>query len=148
MSTRSSQMSTSMEVPITTAEDAQEFQNLPNLLVQWKRVQEDKTKLIEQKRIIMEQISEIDKRVSVMEGMIMGTMKKHSINALDLKSSKARAVYKQRKTRPQIKRKDLLKHVSDHLKSEEVAKGLIEFLDTKRETKVKEILIYEKMDTE
>jgi len=146
MSTRSSE--SSVEVNIVTPEDAQEFQNLPLLLTQWKRIQEEKHTLVEQKRVVTEQISEINKRALVMEAMIMGTMKKHSIAALDLKSSKARAVYRKRTTKPQIKRKDMLKHVTDHLKSEEAAKGLIEFLDAKRETKVKESLIYEKVEAE
>jgi hypothetical protein len=99
-----------MELSLTSQEDAQEFQNLPNLLTQWKRIQEQKATLAEQKRVLMEQISEMNKRASVMESLIMGTMKKHSIAALDLKSSKARAVYKKRTTKPQIKQKDLLRY--------------------------------------
>ena len=148
MSQASERSSVSMELSLTSQEDAQEFQNLPNLLTQWKRIQEQKATLAEQKRVLMEQISEMNKRASVMESLIMGTMKKHSITALDLKSSKARAVYKKRTTKPQIKQKDLLKHVADHLKSEEVAKGLLDFLETKRPTKVKEMLIYEKVELE
>lgn len=148
MSQVSERSSVSIEASLTSQEDAQEFQNLPNLLTQWKRIQEQKATLAEQKRVLMEQISEMNKRASVMESLIMGTMKKHSIAALDLKSSKARAVYKKRTTKPQIKQKDLLKHVTDHLKSEEVAKGLLDFLETKRPTKVKEMLIYEKVEVE
>ena len=148
MSQASERSSVSIEASLTSQEDAQEFQNLPNLLTQWKRIQEQKGTLAEQKRVLMEQISEMNKRASVMESLIMGTMKKHSIAALDLKSSKARAVYKKRTTKPQIKQKDLLKHVTDHLKSEEVAKGLLDFLETKRPTKVKEMLIYEKVEVE
>lgn len=148
MSQASERSSVSIEASLTSQEDAQEFQNLPNLLTQWKRIQEQKATLAEQKRVLMEQISEMNKRASVMESLIMGTMKKHSIAALDLKSSKARAVYKKRTTKPQIKQKDLLKHVTDHLKSEEVAKGLLDFLETKRPTKVKEMLIYEKVELE
>ena len=148
MSQASERSSVSIEASLTSQEDAQEFQNLPNLLTQWKRIQEQKATLSEQKRVLMEQISEMNKRASVMESLIMGTMKKHSIAALDLKSSKARAVYKKRTTKPQIKQKDLLKHVTDHLKSEEVAKGLLDFLETKRPTKVKEMLIYEKVEVE
>ena len=148
MSQASERSSVSIEASLTSQEDAQEFQNLPNLLTQWKRIQEQKATLSEQKRVLMEQISEMNKRASVMESLIMGTMKKHSIAALDLKSSQARAVYKKRTTKPQIKQKDLLKHVTDHLKSEEVAKGLLDFLETKRPTKVKEMLIYEKVEVE
>jgi hypothetical protein len=127
-----------------SSDDHQEFQNLPTLLTQWKKIQEDKRKLNEQKKVILEQISEHDKRCAVMEQMIMGTMKKHSIAALDLKSSNARVLYKKSSRKAPIGKKDLGKLVAEHLKSEEAAKGLLEFLETKKETKVKEGLVYEK----
>jgi hypothetical protein len=129
-----------------TPEEHQEFQNLPLLLTQWKRVQEEKRKLVDEKKRLLEQISEHDKRCAVMEQMIMGTMKKHSIGALDLKSSGARVLYKKRSMKTPINKKDMEKHLTEHLKSEEAAKKLLEFLGTKRETKVKEALIYEKTE--
>jgi hypothetical protein len=129
-----------------TPEEHQEFQNLPLLLTQWKKIQEEKRKLVDDKKRLLEQISEHDKRCAVMEQMIMGTMKKHSIGALDLKSSGARVLYKKRSTKTPINKKDMEKHLTEHLKSEDAAKKLIEFLGTKRETKVKEALIYEKTE--
>ena len=96
--------------------------------------------------MLLERISEQDKQCAVMEQMIMGTMKKHSIGALDLKSSGARVLYKKRSLKAPINKKDMEKHLTEHLKSEDAAKKLIEFLATKRETKVKEALIYEKTD--
>lgn len=129
-----------------TAEDAQEFQNLPNLLTQWKRIQEEKRKLVDQMRIIKEQISGHNKQCIVMEQMIMGTMKKHSIGALDLKSSGARVLYKKKSTKAPISKKDMEKHLTEHLKSQEAAKALINFLAEKKETRVKEALVYEKND--
>ena len=135
--------STESEIKMT-AEEHQEFQNLPVLLTQWKRIQEEKRTLIESKRVIMEQISEHDKRCAAMEVMIMGTMKKHSIGALDLKSSNARVLYKKSTRKTAIAKKDVMKLMAEHLKSEKAAKDLQEFLDTKRPTKVKEALIYEK----
>ena len=131
-----------------TVEDQQEFQNLPALLTQWKRIQEEKRKLVDQMRILKEQISGQNKQCVVMEQMIMGTMKKHSIGALDLKSSGARVLYKKRSTKAPISKKDMEKHLTEHLKSEEAAKNLLDFLATKRETIVKEALIYEKNDVQ
>ena len=131
-----------------TPDEQQEFQNLPALLTQWKRIQEEKRTLIEQKRVILERISEHDKRSKVMEGMIMGTMKKHSIAALDLKSSNARVLYKKSTRKSAICKKEVLALMTEHLKSESMAKGLQEFLDTKRPTKVKEALIYEKNEVQ
>jgi hypothetical protein len=133
---------------VMTAEEHQEFQNLPALLTQWKRSQEERHRLLEQKRVILEQISELDRRGSVMSTMIMGTMKKHSIAALDLKSSNARAVYKKTQRAAPLKKKEFEKLVAEHLKSADEAKKLQEFLNTKRQTKVKETLIYEKNVTD
>jgi hypothetical protein len=133
---------------VMTAEEHQEFQNLPALLTQWKRLQEERHKLVEQKRVILEQISELDTRGAVMSTMIMGTMKKHSIAALDLKSSNARAVYKKTQRAAPLKKKEFEKLVAEHLKSADEAKKLQEFLNTKRQTKVKETLIYEKNVTD
>jgi hypothetical protein len=127
-------------------EDAQEFQNLPRLLTEWKKIQEEKRKLQDEKRVIMERISEHDKRCEVMEQMIMGTMKKHSIAALDLKSSNARVLYKKAARKAPISKKNMERLVGEHLKSVDAAKKLLEFLEEKRETKVKESLVYEKKE--
>ena len=81
-----------------------------------------------------------------MEQMIMGTMKKHSISALDLKSSNARVLYKKASRKAPIAKKHMEKLVAEHLKSDDAAKKLLEFLEDKREMKVKESLIYEKKD--
>ena len=129
-----------------TAEDQQEFQNLPNLLTQWKKIQEEKAALLKQRKVISEQISEQNARCTAMEGMIMGTMKKHSIGALDLKSSNARALYKKRVVKAPIGKKEMKAYLTEHLKSEEEAKKLLEFLNKKREVTVKEGLVYEKTD--
>jgi hypothetical protein len=127
-----------------TPEEQQEFQNLPGLLTQWKRIQEEKYKLLEQKRVLLEQISEQNKRCTVMEGLIMGTMKKHSIGALDLKSSNARVLYKKSIRKAPIAKKELVSLMAEHLKSEKAAKELQDFLEAKRVTKTKEALVYEK----
>ena len=147
MSQSSSSSHASQQEPLTV-EDQQEFQNLPTLLTQWKRIQEEKRKLVEQMRVLKEQISEHNKQCSVMETMIMGTMKKHSLGAIDLKSSGARVVYKKRSTKAPISKKDMEKHLTEHLKSQEAAKTLMDFLATNRETKVKEALFYEKNEVQ
>ena len=145
MSTHSSE--TNNEQQTLGIDDAQEFQNLPRLLTEWKKIQEEKRKLVDDKRIILERISEHDKRCEVMEQMIMGTMKKHSIAALDLKSSNARVLYKKASRKAPISKKNMEKLVGEHLKSLDAAKKLLEFLDEKRETKIKESLVYEKKET-
>ena len=145
MSIISSGSSNSAEIALNP-EDQQEFQNLPTLLTQWKKIQEEKNKLQQQKKLIAQQIREHNTRCEAMEKMIMGTMKKHSIGALDLKSSNARALYKKRAVRAPLGKKDLQKCLTEHLKSEDAAKKLIQFLKEKREVTVKEALVYEKND--
>jgi len=142
-STNSTESTPMSEIQMTP-EEQQEFQNLPGLLTQWKRIQEEKHKLLEQKRVLLEQISEQNKRSTVMEGLIMGTMKKHSIGALDLKSSNARVLYKKSVRKAPIAKKELVTLMAEHLKSEKAAKELQDFLEAKRVTKTKEALVYEK----
>jgi len=122
-----------------------DFKNLPNLLTEWKKIQEDKQKLIEEKKKVNERIREQDKRAEAMQKMILSIMKKNSIGALDLKSSNARALYKKRVIKSPLGQKELKKYFGEHFKEDpEKGKKLLEFLDTKRDTTVKESLVYEK----
>ena len=131
------------------SEDEQvDFKNLPNLLTEWKKIQEEKQKLVEERKKVAERIREQDKRAEAMQGMILKIMKSNSIGALDLKSSNARALYKKRVIKSTIGQKDLKKHLAEHFKSDDEAKKLLEFLDTKRDTTVKEKLVYEKNQAE
>lgn len=126
------------------SEEQQEFQNLPVLLSQWKKIQEEKLNLQRQKKVLNEQIREHDTRCAAMEAMIKGTMKKNSIGAIDLKSSAARAVLKKRVTRAPTGKKEKIKQLGEFLKSEDEAKKLLEFLKEKQTKVVKESLFYEK----
>ena len=132
------------DAALTNAEEQQEFQNLPALLSQWKKIQEEKRNLQQQKKVLAQQVREHDKRCAAMEVMIMGTMKKNSIGAIDLKSSNARVLYKKRTTKAPLAKDDLLKHVSEYMKSQDEAKKFIGFLKNKQLVKVKESLFYEK----
>ena len=125
-------------------EDQQDFRNLPTLLTEWKKIQEERHKLVEDKKRINERIREQETRAEAMQGMIVSIMKKNSIGALDLKSSNARALYKKRVIKAPIGKKEMKKYLAEHLKSDDEAKKLLEFLDKKRDTTVRESLVYEK----
>jgi hypothetical protein len=129
-------------------DEQNEFQNLPTLLSQWKKIQEDKERYIKQKKEISQQIREQDKRSAAMETMIMTTMKRHGLGAIDLKSSGARVLYKKRTSKAPIAKDDLLKHVSEYLKSPEEGRKFVQFLNDKKEVVVKERLFYEKNETQ
>lgn len=129
---------------MSESDDQVDFKNLPNLLTEWKKIQEEKQKLVEEKKRVHERIREQEKRAEAMQGMIVKIMKNNSIGALDLKSSNARALYKKRVIKAPIGKKDMKKYLVEHLKSDEEAKKLLEFLDKKRDTTVRESLVYEK----
>ena len=134
---------------MSETDDQVEFKNLPTLLTEWKKIQEDKQKLIEEKKSVNERIREQDKRAEAMQKMILSIMKKNSIGALDLKSSNARALYKKRVIKSPLGQKELKKYFNEHFKDDpEKGKDLLKFLDTKRDTTVKESLVYEKNQLE
>ena len=129
---------------MSDSDDNADFKSLPNLLTQWKKIQEDKQKLLDEKKRINEGIREHDKRAEAMQAMIVPIMKKNSIGALDMKSSNARAFYKKRVIKSPLGIKEMKKYFKEHFKSEEDANKLLEFLDTKRDTTIRESLVYEK----
>lgn len=124
--------------------DQNDFKNLPNLLTEWKKLQEDKQKLLDEKKQINDRIREHDKRAEAMQKMILPIMKKNSIGALDLKSSNARALFKKRVIKSPLGIKEMKVYFKEHFKSEEDANKLLEFLDKKRDTIIRESLVYEK----
>jgi len=133
---------------MSDSDDQLEFKNLPNLLTEWKKIQEEKQALLGEKKKVHDRIREQEKRAEAMQVMIMSIMKKNSIGALDLKSSNARALYKKRVIKAPIGKKDMKKYLVEHLKSDDEAKKLLEFLDKKRDTTVRESLVYEKNQVE
>jgi hypothetical protein len=133
---------------MSDSDDQSDFKNLPNLLTEWKKIQEEKQKLVSEKKSVNERIREQEKRAEAMQGMILKVMKNNSIGALDLKSSNARALYKKRVIKAPIGKKEMKKYLSEHFKSDDEAKKLLEFLDKKRDTTVRETLVYEKNPTE
>jgi hypothetical protein len=133
---------------MSDSDDQSDFKNLPNLLTEWKKIQEEKQKLVSEKKSVNERIREQEKRAEAMQGMILKVMKNNSIGALDLKSSNARALYKKRVIKAPIGKKEMKKYLSEHFKSDDEAKKLLEFLDKKRDTTVRETRVYEKNPAE
>ena len=130
---------------MSDSDDQLEFKNLPTLLTEWKKIQEEKHLLLEDKKKVNERIREQDKRAEAMQQMILSIMKKNSIGALDLKSSNARALYKKRVIKSPLGQKELKKYFAEHFKSDpEQGKKLEAFLDKQRDTTIRESLVYEK----
>ena len=124
--------------------DPTDFKNLPNLLTEWKKLQEDKQKLLQEKKQVNDRIREHEKRAEAMQKMILPIMKKNSIGALDLKSSNARALFNKRVIKSPLGIKEMKVYFKEHFKSDEEADKLLAFLDGKRDTIIRESLVYEK----
>ena len=117
-----------------------EMAQLSTAIQEWKRVHDE---LVE----IRQDMREKGKRVKVLESVIMQIMKKNNIGALDLRSSGGRLLYKKKASKTGFSPKTLMKLLSDHFKSETKAAEVLTYITTNRESKVRELLAYEKNET-
>ena len=111
---------------------------LPQMISAWKEVQAETTKL-------KEQLRERKVRQKALEEVILRTMKKHNIGALDLKASNGRLLYRKKQTKGSLSQKNLEGMLGEFLKSNEQAKKAIEFIDEKRGKKTSEVLTFENL---
>jgi len=122
------------DVPATN--DVNDLTALPNLIKTWKA-------LADETKDLKEQMREKMKRQKAMEEMILQSMKRNNIGALDLKSSGGRLLYRRKTSKGSLGNRDITKLLADHLKSETKAAEVMKYLDEHRGSKVKESLLYE-----
>jgi hypothetical protein len=122
------------DVPQTN--DVNDLTALPNLIKTWKA-------LADETKDLKEQLREKMKRQKAMEEMILQSMKRNNIGALDLKSSGGRLLYRRKTSKGSLGNRDITKLLADHLKSETKAAEVMKYLDEHRGSKVKESLLYE-----
>ena len=118
--------------------DTQELQILPQMINAWKEVQAETKKLKEQQR-------ELKVRQKALEEVILRTMKKHNIGALDLKASNGRLLYKKKQTKGGLSQKTLQDMLGEFLKDSEKGKEAVKFIDEKRGVKTMEVLSFESL---
>lgn len=111
---------------------------LPQMISAWKEVQAETSKL-------KEQLRERKVRQKALEEVILRTMKKHNIGALDLKASNGRLLYRKKQTKGSLSQKNLEGMLGEFLKSDEHARKAIEFIDEKRGKKTSEVLTFENL---
>ena len=116
----------------------QDLQILPQMITAWKEVNNETSKL-------QEQLREKKTKQKALEEVILRTMKKHNIGALDLKQSNGRLLYKKRQAKGPLSQKSLHEMLAEHLKSEEAASNAVKFIDEKRGTKTLEKLTFENL---
>jgi hypothetical protein len=116
----------------------QDLQQLPQMITAWKKVREESAALKQQLR---------EKKVGqkALEEVIMRTMKRNSIGALDLKQSNGRIMYKNKKTKGSLTQRGLFDYLSEHLKSADAAQKAVDFISEKRGSKTLETLSFEKL---
>ena len=120
-----------------TPQQENEMATLTHAIIEWRRFKEicDDAK---------QQLRENMKTMKEVEDIILRIMKNHNIGALDLKSSGGRVLYKKQKRQAGLGQKNMVKLISEHLKSEEKANDLMKFIQDNRPTVIKESIAYEK----
>jgi hypothetical protein len=122
--------------PQQQGNDIPDLTTLPNLIKTWKTLS-DETKELQSS------VRERKTRLKALEEMILQSMKKNNIGALDLHKTGGRILYRRKNTKESLGQKNLAKLLADALKSEKVAADALKYVEEHRGSKVKESLIYE-----
>jgi hypothetical protein len=125
----------SIGILITPQEN--EMSNLSNSIVEWRRLKDQ----ITESRM---QVREWSKKMNALEEVILRIMKNNNIGALDLKTSGGRVIFRKQKRQGALGKKNMLKFMTEFMKSEEKAKEALNFIEESRETVIKESLLYQK----
>ena len=120
----------------TTNDPINDITALPNLIKTWKTLNEEVRQINESKR-------EKTKRLKALEEMILQSMKRNNIGALDLQNSGGRILYRRKQAKESLGPKNLAKLLTDFMKSEQKANEVLKYLEEHRGSKVKESLLYE-----
>ena len=133
------QLTVAAEKPTTTQAppDAAAIEQLKQVIKSWKDLRAETDKL-------KEQVREKNKKLKVLEEMILRTMKKNNIGALDLNSTGGRLLYRRSTAKATLNGKNLLTLLTDHFKSDQKAAEAMKFITDNREARVRESLLYEK----
>ena len=128
-----------MENNTLAAQQENEMATLTHSIIEWRRLKEicDDAKQI---------LRENNKKMKALEDVILRVMKQNNIGALDLKSSGGRVLYKKQKRQAGLGQKNMVKLMSEHLKSEEMATELMKYIQEHREVVMKESVVYEKTE--
>ena len=114
-----------------------ELSTLTHSIIEWRRLKDSSDGY---KQVLRE----ANKKMKVLEEIILRVMKSHNIGALDLKNSGGRVLYKKQKRQAGLGQKNMEKLVTDFLKSEEKAKEMMTYIQEHREVVIKESILYEK----
>lgn len=122
--------------PQNTEGTPADLTSLPNLIKTWKTLQ-DETKEIQSS------LREKKTRMKALEEMILQSMKRNNIGALDLNKTGGRVLYRRKNAKESLGQKNMAKLLGEALKSEQKAADALKYIEEHRGSKVKESLIYE-----
>jgi hypothetical protein len=117
--------------------DQNEIQQLSLVIRTWRELQKETEEL-------NASLKEKKKRKLALEEMILRIMKKNNIGALDLQSSGGRLLYRRQTTKGSLGKKDMVRLLGEHMKSEQKAAEALQYIAENRGSKVKESILYEK----
>ncbi len=117
--------------------DQNEIQQLSLVIRTWRELQKETEEL-------NASLKEKKKRKLALEEMILRIMKKNNIGALDLQSSGGRLLYRRQTTKGSLAKKDMVRLLGEHMKSEQKAAEALQYIAENRGSKVKESILYEK----
>lgn len=120
----------------TQGNEVPDITSLPNLIKAWKTLQ-DETKELQAS------VREKKTRLKALEEMILQSMKRNNIGALDLHKTGGRILYRRKTAKETLGTKNLARLLAEALKSEQKAAEAIKYMDEHRGSKVKESLLYE-----
>jgi hypothetical protein len=123
-------------VDTIVAPQENEMTNLSNAIIEWRRLSDEVTEF-------RQQIKERNKKMKALESVIVRVMKNHNIDALNLKNSGGRVLYRKQKKQSGLGQKNLQKFLAVYMKSEEEAKKAMEFIQEQRDVVEKESIKYE-----
>jgi hypothetical protein len=112
---------------------------LPGTITEWRRIQDEIS-------VYKQQIRERTKRCKVLQEYIIDIMKRHGIDALALKNSGGRVMFKRNKRAEGLGPKNLEKFLGEYLKSPDQAQAALKYIQERRSIKTTEGLQYDKID--
>ena len=118
-------------------EGTTDLQGLKEIIRTWREMNNEVSELSAMLR-------EKKKRQKALEEVILRTMKKNTIGALDLTGSGGRIIYRRHTTKGTLNLKSLSDMLTKHLKSDKAAEDALKYINENRQGKVRESLLYEK----
>ena len=121
------------------AQQENEMATLTHSIIEWRRLKDETTEM-------KQQIRESNKKMKILEEVILRVMKNHNIGALDLKNSGGRVLFKKQKRQAGLGQKNMIKLMAGYMKSEDEAQKMMKYIQEHREVVMKESISYEKTD--